>query len=62
MPICEAEFDDIIGSYVSANVENIYGEQSKQNMTVIGYSLTDGLKTGWQEVELYCLPTGAKLC
>lgn len=59
MPICEAEFDDLIGSYVNATVENIYGEQSKQNMTVIGYSLTDGVKTGWQEVELYCLPTGA---
>lgn len=58
-PICEEEFDSLIGSTVTAKAENIYGEISNQSLYIVNHSQIDVTRLGWQEVELQCLPMGA---
>ncbi|MDE7215601.1 MAG: hypothetical protein K2O08_02210, partial [Clostridia bacterium] len=53
-PICGSETDDIIGSYVKAQGEDIYGEKFDCELYITGHSQIDPLQKGWQEIQLYC--------
>ncbi|MDE5617095.1 MAG: hypothetical protein K2I78_04825, partial [Clostridia bacterium] len=57
-PICGSETDDIIGSYVKAQGEDIYGEKFDCELYITGHSQIDPLQKGWQEIQLYCMPVG----
>ena len=57
-PISADETDRIIGSYVYAQAEDIYGEQFDAQLYVVDHSPIDLQNDGWQRVELYCMPTG----
>lgn len=57
-PICATETQDIIGSYVKAQAEDIYGDKFDCELYITGHSEIDVLQSGWQEIELYCIPVG----
>ncbi|MDE7079951.1 MAG: hypothetical protein K2O95_07545, partial [Clostridia bacterium] len=57
-PICGAEVDDIVGSTVKATAEDVYGDYFDCELYISGHSQIDPLRTGWQEIELYCIPMG----
>ncbi|MDE6211346.1 MAG: hypothetical protein K2G42_05195 [Clostridia bacterium] len=57
-PISADETERIIGSYVYARAEDIYGEQFDAQLYVVDHSPIDLQNDGWQKVELYCIPTG----
>lgn len=57
-PICAQEISAIAGAIVHAQATDIYGDASATTLRVIGHSAIDPAASGWQRVELYCLPEG----
>ncbi len=61
VPMSRQEIDDLSGSYINAQGENIYGETSDCKLRIVDHSEIDLASNDWQKVKLYCLPVGKEL-